>query len=63
MSTEIKFKTFRGGPSGLIEAETTRPALSGNEVLVSIAASGVCGGDLIFKGNDVCLYRTSQSMY
>lgn len=61
MSTGVKFRTFRGGPSGLSEAETTRPCLSGNEVLISITASGLCGGDLIFKGNDVCLVRYIHS--
>jgi D-arabinose 1-dehydrogenase-like Zn-dependent alcohol dehydrogenase len=54
MSGGIKFTTFRGSQSGeLVQSETTKPALSGNEVLISVTASGLCGGDLMFKGNDV----------
>ena len=54
MSKTIKYATFRGSPNGdIIPGETTRPALTGDEVLVSVAASGLCSGDMIFKKNDV----------
>ena len=53
-SQDIKFTVFKGSPSGdIVQSETTRPPLAGDQVQVSITASGLCGGDLIFKGNDV----------
>jgi len=56
MSDSIKYATFRGSPTGeIIPAETTRPLLTADEVLVSVSASGLCGGDLIFKKNDMVL--------
>lgn len=52
-STDITFTVFRGSKSGsIIQSETTRPPLAGDQVLISITASGLCGGDLGFKGND-----------
>jgi len=49
------FTVFKGGEGNIVQSETTRPALSGNEVLVAITASGLCGGDLMFRGNDMVL--------
>ena len=55
-SDDITFTVFRGSRSGsVVQSQTTRPPLTSDEVLVSITASGLCGGDLLFKGNDVGL--------
>jgi len=49
------FTVFKGSEGNIIQSETTRPALTGNQVLVAVTASGLCGGDLIFRGNDMVL--------
>ena len=55
-STDITFKVFKGSESGsILEAKTTRPILAGDQVLIAITASGLCGGDLMFKNNDARL--------
>lgn len=52
--TDITFTTFRGSDDGsIVQSSTTRPALQGTDVLVSIRASGLCGGDQLFKRKDV----------
>lgn len=52
----IVFTVFKGSKDGdIIQSETSRPALAGDEVVISTSASGLCGGDLLFKGNDVRL--------
>lgn len=53
---DIVFTVFKGSKDGdIIQSKTIRPALTGDEVLISISASGLCGGDLLFKNNDVRL--------
>ena len=62
-SKGISFTVFKGSQSGgIVQSETSRPPLTGDQVLVSVTASGLCGGDLIFKGNDVrpSLFPISQ---
>lgn len=55
------FTVYKGSKEGtIIESETTRPDLSSDEVLISITASGLCGSDLLFKGNDVRTGNTSK---
>ena len=55
-SKDITYTVFKGSQSGsIVQSETTRPPLAGDQVLVSITASGLCGGDLNFTGNDVRL--------
>jgi threonine dehydrogenase-like Zn-dependent dehydrogenase len=50
----IVFTVFKGSKAGdIIQSETTCSPLAVDQVLVSITASGLCGGDLHFKGHDV----------
>ncbi|KAF7940754.1 uncharacterized protein EAE97_006940 [Botrytis byssoidea] len=52
----IVFNVFKGSKAGdIIESDSKRPALSGDQVLISVSASGLCGGDLLFKHNDMTL--------
>ncbi|KAF7896121.1 hypothetical protein EAF00_006136 [Botryotinia globosa] len=52
----IVFTVFKGSKAGdIIESDSKRPALSGDQVLISVSASGLCGGDLLFKYNDMTL--------
>ncbi|TGO15513.1 hypothetical protein BTUL_0039g00290 [Botrytis tulipae] len=52
----IVFTVFKGSKAGdIIESDSKRPALSGDQVLISVSASGLCGGDLLFKHNDMTL--------
>ena len=53
-ANEISFTVFKGSSSGdIIETKTTRPPLTGDQVLISITASSLCGGDFLFKNGDV----------
>lgn len=62
ISCGIKFTTFRGSQSGeVVQAETSRSALTSDELLISVTASGLCGGELLFKGKDVSYERSSPS--
>ena len=49
------FKVYRGTPAGIQESTTTKPALTGDEVLVKITASGLCGTDMHYKHADIVL--------
>ncbi|RFU75060.1 nadp-dependent alcohol dehydrogenase [Trichoderma arundinaceum] len=50
------FKVYKGSASdGIQESNTTKPELSGDQVLVKVAASGLCGTDLHYKGADMVL--------
>ncbi|KAL8826885.1 MAG: hypothetical protein Q9191_003520 [Dirinaria sp. TL-2023a] len=55
-SKNITFTVFKGSQFGsIVQSKTTRPPLVGDQVLVSITVSGLCGGDLIFRGNGIAL--------
>ena len=61
---KIEFTVFRGTKSGdVVQSETTRPSLAHDQVLVSVTASGLCGGDLLFKNNDVRRVPTPPDSY
>jgi len=49
------FKVYRGSPDGIKESTTTKPDLTGDQVLVKITASGLCGTDLHYKKADIVL--------
>lgn len=50
------FKVYKGSASdGIQEANTTKPELTGDQVLVKIAASGLCGTDLHYQNADMVL--------
>ncbi|KAK7517569.1 chaperonin 10-like protein [Phyllosticta citriasiana] len=50
------FTVYKGSQSGaIVKATTERPALSGDEVLVKVTASGLCGTDLHYKTTDMAL--------
>lgn len=50
------FTVFKGSKEGkIVKAETTRPDLQGDQVLVKITASGLCGTDEHYKGADMVL--------
>ncbi|KAI1073976.1 GroES-like protein [Whalleya microplaca] len=50
------FTVFRGNESGAPKkTTTTKPGLSGDDVLLKVTASGVCGTDLHFKTTDMVL--------
>ncbi|CAG8958295.1 hypothetical protein HYFRA_00000650 [Hymenoscyphus fraxineus] len=52
----IVFTVFKGSKAGdIIQSETIRAPLAFDQVHVAITASGLCGGDLLFKGNDMVL--------
>lgn len=57
---DITFTVFRGSKSGeIVKTETTRSPLTGDQVLISITASGLCGGDLMFRSTDARFHRYS----
>lgn len=50
------FTVFKGSKNGSIQkAETSKPELKGDQVLVKVTASGVCGTDLHYKSADMVL--------
>lgn len=50
------FRVYRGSEkNGIQESSTTKPALQGDQVLVKITASGLCGTDLHYKNADMVL--------
>ncbi len=49
------FKVYKGTPNGIQESETTRPDLTGDQVLVKVTASGICGTDLHYKSANTAL--------
>ncbi|KAF2816996.1 GroES-like protein [Mytilinidion resinicola] len=52
----VSFTVFKGSKDGSIQRSTTyKPALTGNQVLVRVTASGVCGTDEHYRGQDMVL--------
>ena len=52
---EIAFSVFKGSENGTITpGQTTKGPLQGDQVLVGITASGVCGTDMHYLSADVC---------
>jgi len=50
------FTVFKGSKKGkIVKAETTRPDLQNDQVLVKVTASGLCGTDEHYKHADVAL--------
>jgi D-arabinose 1-dehydrogenase-like Zn-dependent alcohol dehydrogenase len=49
------FKVYKGTPSGIEEAKTTKPALTGDQVLIKTTVSGLCGTDLHYKNANIAL--------
>lgn len=49
------FKVYKGSANGIQESTTTKPNLTGDQVLVKITASGLCGTDLHYKAADMVL--------
>ena len=52
----INFKIYKGSKSGgIVEGTVHRDALRGDEVLVRITHSGLCGTDEHYRHTDQCL--------
>ncbi|KAJ7713450.1 hypothetical protein B0H14DRAFT_2546565 [Mycena olivaceomarginata] len=51
----VEFTVFKGSANKGIVESTTRRAPTGNEVLVKITHSGICGTDEHFKHADMVL--------
>lgn len=50
------FTVFKGSEEGkIVKSQTTRPDLKGDDVLVKITASGVCGTDVHYLHSDIVL--------
>jgi D-arabinose 1-dehydrogenase-like Zn-dependent alcohol dehydrogenase len=50
------FKVYKGSAnSGIQEAQTSKPALTGDQALIKITASGLCGTDLHYQHADMVL--------
>ena len=50
------FTVYKGSPDGsIVKSSTTRPDLTGTQVLVRITASGVCGTDEHYRNADMAL--------
>lgn len=50
------FTVFKGSKEGkIVKAQTTKPDLTGDQVLVKVTASGLCGTDEHYKGADIAL--------
>lgn len=50
------FTVFKGSKEGkIVKAETKRPDLTDDQVLVRVTASGLCGTDEHYKGADIAL--------
>lgn len=44
------FTVFKGGKDGKVtKSKTTKPDLSGDQVLIKVTASGLCGTDLHYR--------------
>ena len=63
-SNEISFTTFRGSKSEEIHSATytQKKPLIGDDVLISVTVSGVCGSDLHFRTADVGAFSFSLSL-
>ena len=52
----INFTVFKGSKGGsIVEGTTDRDALQGDEVLLRITHSGLCGTDEHYRHSDQCL--------
>ncbi|KAJ7616123.1 putative NADP-dependent alcohol dehydrogenase C 2 [Roridomyces roridus] len=51
----IDITVFKGSPNGIVEAKTSQPLPIGNQVLIRITHSGVCGSDEIYAEADFVL--------
>lgn len=50
------FTVFKGSKDGsIVEATTTKPDLTGDQVQIKVTASGLCGTDLHYKNADMAL--------
>lgn len=50
------FTTFKGSQDGsLIKSTATRPDPTGDQVLIKVTHSGLCGTDLHYQKADMCL--------
>ena len=50
------FTVFKGSKDGsIVETTTTKPALTGDQVLLKVTASGLCGTDLHYRNADMAL--------
>jgi threonine dehydrogenase-like Zn-dependent dehydrogenase len=51
-----KFTVYKGGKGGKVtKSETSKPDLKGDEVLLRVTASGLCGTDLHYREQYVAL--------
>jgi len=51
-----RFTVFKGSDkSEIVEAQTTKPDLKSDEVLLKVTHSGLCGTDVHYKGVDMAL--------
>lgn len=54
--TGINFTVYKGSPSRrIVQGKTHRDKLNGDEVLLRITHSGLCGTDEHFLDKDMCL--------
>ncbi|KAJ7098497.1 chaperonin 10-like protein [Mycena belliarum] len=51
----VDFTVFKGTPQGILEETARRPAPTGNQVLVKITHSGICGTDEHYKEANIVL--------
>ncbi|KAJ7617224.1 putative NADP-dependent alcohol dehydrogenase C 2 [Roridomyces roridus] len=51
----VEFTVYKGSANGIVEANTTHAPPTGNQVLVKISHSGVCGTDEHYKQADMVL--------
>ncbi|KAJ7616116.1 putative NADP-dependent alcohol dehydrogenase C 2 [Roridomyces roridus] len=51
----IDITVFKGSPNGIVEAKTSQPLPTGNQVLVKVTHSGVCGSDELLVTVDLVL--------
>jgi threonine dehydrogenase-like Zn-dependent dehydrogenase len=49
------FTIFTGGPNGVVKSNSHRDALKGDQVVLKLTHSGVCGTDVHYKGAPICL--------
>lgn len=51
-----KFTVYKGGKGGKVtKSETSKPDLTGDQVLLRVTASGLCGTDLHYREQYVAL--------
>jgi len=54
------FKVYKGSKTGIQESTTTKGALTGDQVLIKVTASGLCGTDLHYQHADMVLGKLSS---